>query len=101
MNWWGVKWVSPNSVVNLLLWWEDWKMNKQRRLIWDAIPMAVLWSVWNVRNKLVFENEAPDWNKISDLILSRVAFWVKSKEGGSEFSLDDFIFRINSLLEAI
>lgn len=87
MYWWGVKWVSPKSVVDLFFWWKDWTMNKQKRLIWEAFPMAVL---WNVRNKIVFENEAPNWDKTSDLILSRVAFWIKSKEGSFDFSLDDF-----------
>lgn len=94
-------WVAPKTVVNLFNWWKGWKMKKKKMMIWEAIPMAVLWTIWNVRNKLVFENEAPDWVRTTDMIKSRVAFWVKSKEGGAEFSMDDFLYRINSLLESL
>lgn len=73
MSSWGVVWVSPKSVVNLFLWWKDCKMRKGKRLTWDATPVAVLWAIWNLRNKLVFENATPDWDIINGLIKSRIA----------------------------
>lgn len=101
LAWWGVQWVSPNTVVNLLLWWKCNKLNKDKKLIWEVIPLAILWTIWNARNALVFESTAPQWDNITDLIKVRVALWVKSKMGGNNFSIEDFLFRLNSILQSL
>lgn len=40
---------------------------------------AVLWSIWKVRNDLVFKNIILDVDEVTDLIKFRVAFWVKGR----------------------
>lgn len=60
LSWWGVKWVTPSSTKDLLMWWKDWKLKKIKRKIWDVIPMAVIWTIWKLRNSRVFENAITD-----------------------------------------
>lgn len=101
LAWWGIQWIPPNTVVNLLLWWKSSNLKKDRKLIWEVIPAAILWTIWNTRNALVFENTTPQWDNITELIKVRVALWVKSKMGGNNFSIEDFLFRLDSILQAL
>lgn len=45
LNWWGCQWITPESIVRLLNWWNGWKFKKGELQIWKALPCAVLWLV--------------------------------------------------------
>ncbi|KAL7180992.1 hypothetical protein ACSBR1_039952 [Camellia fascicularis] len=53
-------WVPSGLVQALLEWWQSWKYKKAKKVLWEVIPFAVLWSVWGLRNKCVFEHAQPD-----------------------------------------
>ncbi|KAI8531268.1 hypothetical protein RHMOL_Rhmol11G0123200 [Rhododendron molle] len=73
---------------------------KMQRDIWDAIPLAVMWTIWsNKRNPYVFENSNPDWVEILELIKIRAALWVKANGGAENYTVDDFVFRLRSILD--
>ena len=40
LKWWGLKWLCPCSVRNLLDWWQSWRFKKLKKLIWESIPLA-------------------------------------------------------------
>lgn len=104
LDWWGVRWATPKTLVDLFLWWKDWNMKNDKKVIREVIPMATLWTIWNLRNNLFLEEKAPDWNGTSDLLKIRVALWVKSKMGGNVYRLytmDDFICRVKSIVESL
>ena len=96
----GVELVSPSSIGDLLDWWYSWKFKGVRKMIWEVIHVVVLSSVWYQRNKLFFEGSTPIWDEIIEQIKYRVAFWVKIRLKAADYSINDFVFNLESLKEA-
>ena len=77
----------------MLIWWQGEKFKDVKRVLWEAIPMAILWTIWNLRNQCIFQGVQPDWEEAQDLIKYRIAFWVKIKSENCHDSMDDLVFR--------
>ncbi|CAL5435347.1 unnamed protein product [Camellia sinensis] len=97
ISWWGSQWVSPSSLQDLLLWWYGQKFKNLGKLIWEVIPLAVVWSLWIARNNMVFNSIVPVWGNIVDSIKIKVATWrfliVSGTSLGTSRSLDVRILR--------
>ena len=52
----GIDWVMPGSVVELLFSWYHW-IGKYISDIWDLVPGCLMWTVWFERNWRSFEDE--------------------------------------------
>ena len=51
----GVHWVMPCHVVDLLASW-SYKCSRRKSLvIWGMIPHCIMWGVWRERNARTFE----------------------------------------------
>ena len=50
----GVQWVFPESVKEVLFSWRDPFVGKKRKKIWNSIPLCIFWMVWKERNRLAF-----------------------------------------------
>ncbi|GFS37612.1 hypothetical protein Acr_00g0053050 [Actinidia rufa] len=98
LRWCGVYWVAPASIVSLFHWWRAWSWKSRVKVIWTPIPLAVMWSIWNARNQKIFDNKPVNWLEIVDLIIARIAFWVSSSKDGRDLSMDDIIYRMNSVI---
>lgn len=101
LNWWGIQWVTPNSIPMLFAWWINFKQKPKAALIWDCIPLAILWSIWKMRNEFIFENRDIIWDEVVDLIKLRIALWARAKWEPSDYSLNDFIYRLPSILASL
>ncbi len=54
-NLFGLTWVMPKRVVDLLSCWQG-KMGRHRNIeIWRAIPHCLMWCLWKERNARLFE----------------------------------------------
>ena len=53
----GVQWMLPASVRETLLGWDGSFVGKKRREVWRVGPLRIFWTVWKVRNKIVFEDD--------------------------------------------
>ena len=53
----GVLWVLPSSVKEILLRWHDTFVGKKRIKVWRAISLCLFWMVWKEINRIAFENE--------------------------------------------
>ena len=97
IDWWGFHWVCPGSVVALFDWWIGTKIRKKELQIWKALPLAVLWSIWKLRNDCVFNSAQPNSLQLCELTKIRVAIWLKSHSIGNScsYSIHDFIFNFN------
>jgi hypothetical protein len=47
----GIHWVTPRRVVDLLLGWRNW-FGKHHSSIWNLVPSCLMWSVWRERGML-------------------------------------------------
>ncbi|KAL7212077.1 hypothetical protein ACSBR2_014861 [Camellia fascicularis] len=86
-----MSWVSPESIPNLLVWWYGHNPKHLGKIIWEAIPLAVLWSLWLARNQKVFNHKDPIWKELVELVKIRVAIWSKQSVKSSYYSINDFI----------
>lgn len=55
---------DPAKIHTLLIWWKDWKLKGKKKMIWEFIPFAVLWTIWNQRNQCVFEEVSLNWEEV-------------------------------------
>ena len=53
----GVQWVLPATVKEMLLGWNGTFVGKKRKGVWRASPLCLFWTVWEARNKVAFEEE--------------------------------------------
>lgn len=75
-------------------------MNKEKGIIWDCTRLAVMWSIWNKRNSVIFEGVTLDCDEITEAKKIRIALWVKTKEGGcgAEYSIDVYLLYHTAVL---
>ena len=53
----GVQWVLPATVKEMLLGWNGTFVGKKRKGVWRASLLCLFWTVWKARNKVAFEEE--------------------------------------------
>ena len=64
----GVLWVLPHRVVDLLFEWRNW-FGKHNLSLWNLVPLCLMWTVWRERNARTFEDV---WRSTDQLIESFV-----------------------------
>ncbi|CAL5421767.1 unnamed protein product [Camellia sinensis] len=97
LKWWDVQGALPDSVEAVLDWWAGVRFTKKARLMWKALPMVVMWSLWNHRNECLFRDVAPSGEGVSDMVKVRMAFWFKEVYKDCRFSVHDFIFNLEHI----
>ena len=98
LKWWGVCWVAPKSIYEVLMWWRDVRSSKLAGIVWKLIPLAVLWTVWRWRNGLIFNNVQPQWELAMDVVVRRTAIWAKNHAGLKEYSLHDLMVNTHAVI---
>lgn len=97
LRWWGIKWVVPSSIKSLFIWWQSWRFKKTKKVLWEPISFATLWSIWKVRNDLIFRGVIPKWEEMGEIIKFRVATWFKAFQGSRVFSTNDILLETSSI----
>lgn len=97
LKWWGFVGALPDAVEKVLIWWDGAKVRKSERALWKSVPLAVLWSIWKLRNECKFKHSNPSLVEVIELIKIRVAIWAKSSHNLAQFSVNDFIFNMNQI----
>jgi len=55
-SWFGMEWVMPSSVLDLLSGWGTLLGRGPINRIWKQVLLCVLWSLWRERNSRLFED---------------------------------------------
>ncbi|RVW92386.1 hypothetical protein CK203_032497 [Vitis vinifera] len=71
----GVVWVFPNSVRNLLLEWKIKGLEKKRGVVWKMAPICLFWCIWGERNRRVFQEEEKSDTSLKNLFLWSLLEW--------------------------
>ncbi|KAL4585499.1 hypothetical protein LXL04_010120 [Taraxacum kok-saghyz] len=69
--WWGVPTPSVLSVDALVRWADGVTLNREAKMVFDAVIIVAFWNIWSVRNKLVFDSNP---KSSTDSILSPSLF---------------------------
>ena len=76
---WGLNLVLHQEPVAVLLAWQQALPNKCSTEVWNMSFFAIIWSIWLLRNDMVFNGKDFDFMKIIDTIKFRLAIWLKAK----------------------
>ncbi len=65
----GVSWVIPARVIDVLAW-------GGQRVIWDAVPLCLMWLLWRERNRRPFEDSERSSVELKFIFLRALCDWI-------------------------
>ena len=95
----GVLWVFPNNVADLLFGWFNC-FGKHKSSIWNLVPHCLMWIVWRERNSRIFEDEEHSKTKLSELFFGLLFDWARTWRLTSEVSLASFVVSLNFTIDS-
>ncbi|GLT51274.1 hypothetical protein SLA2020_246950 [Shorea laevis] len=79
-SWWGVCTASQSSIQNHFRQHTDLFRQLKVKEAWNLIWYAVIWTLWNWRNQMVFGKEMNKEMEVVDLIKLKSFAWLKAKD---------------------
>ncbi|KAJ0511624.1 putative RNA-directed DNA polymerase [Helianthus annuus] len=64
--------------------------SKKKKLVFNAIAQVVIWSVWRMRNEVLFGQASPSVSKVVEEVKSLTFLWIKNRSGSSNWSWNDW-----------
>ena len=95
MEWWGINGCVPKSVAELAHGWVymcPWRNSKRA---WTTLFFAIVWTIWEARNRKIFKDEESVMSVARDSIQFRVAWWFKHHGYGSNNPVTSLIQNIS------
>ena len=89
----GIDWVMPGSVVDLLFCWYHW-LGKHSSDIWDLLPGCLMWTIWTERNRRSFEDEGKTVVQLLELCQRTLFDWSRCWGFSDCSNLLDFLSSI-------
>ncbi|KAK3204429.1 hypothetical protein Dsin_018475 [Dipteronia sinensis] len=84
MAWLGVWCCCNKSLVGWAHGWTRLCPRKKYDRAWNSLFCAITWTVWEVRNNLLFKGKQVSISLATDLVKFREAWWFKHHERGSK-----------------
>ncbi|CAL5386805.1 unnamed protein product [Camellia sinensis] len=94
LNWWDVQEALPGAVERLLPWWDSEKFGR-------GIPLVVLWSLWKLRNDVVFNALVPNVAELCEVIKVKVALRLRPYYSEHSFTVQDFVLNLRQMKRCI
>ena len=76
---WGLNWVTHHESKIMFLAWQQALPEKSSKELWKILFYVIVWSIWKLRNDMVFNGKVFDFVQIFDIIKFRLASWFKTK----------------------
>ena len=81
--------------------YEDWMGRKWRNVVmkklWCSTFFAVAWSLWLMRNEIIFQQKQLDVQVLCSLIRWRVALWTKAWKDQLPYSVNDLARKFDAI----
>jgi hypothetical protein len=74
----GISWVLPFEIVDLLSCWRGGCRNTRIRKVWDMVPLCIFWCLWWERNARCFEGMERNVLELKGLVLRTLMEWSKA-----------------------
>ena len=87
----GTTWVFLHSVRQTLLAWQGVHVGKKRKKIWMVAPSCLFWTLWQERNRVVFDNGVNNAQIIKANFLSNLWNWTNLYSVVNTTSFVDFL----------
>ena len=102
----GLVWVFPALVRNLLLEWKVKRLGKKRRAVWRLASICLFWCIWGKQNRRTFQEEEMSDPYLRNLFFQTLLEWSQqfldldspSFLEGSAFYLSRFFLSFCSLV---
>ena len=91
MNLWGLSWIPPISLRASLQQWSFPRAEPFFKKVWLAVFYIITWSLWKERNGRIFNNISLPMEKVCDMILIRLGWWIKGWGDPFPYSCDDIV----------
>ena len=75
LSFFGVIWVFPNLMRNLLGEWKIKGLGKKRKAVWRLAPICLFWCIWGERNRRIFQEEEMSDTSLRKLFLRSLLEW--------------------------
>jgi len=79
----GVEWVMPSSVVDLLSAWGTLLGRGPVHRMWKQVPLCVLWGLWREKNSRLFEDVEVQVGALCKKVFNMLYLWVSAHSLGS------------------
>ncbi|XVF83559.1 hypothetical protein PTKIN_Ptkin16aG0498800 [Pterospermum kingtungense] len=76
---WGIQWAAHKDAWSNFIEWHSLLPSSSGEIIWKISFYAILWSIWILRNEVVFKNKQLDFIMLIDLVKFRIIHWAKAK----------------------
>ena len=93
----GVSWVMPHQVRELITCWQCGFGRQQYSMIWKAIPHCIMWCIRQERNQRSFEDIEMGVADLKIFCFRTLFDWIRASGCFSFLSLQDFLDSCNSL----
>ena len=74
----GISWVMPRGVVDLISCWNGCKGRQEAGKIWKVIPHCIMWCLWCERNARSFNGEEASIPALKHRLLQTMLEWLKA-----------------------
>jgi hypothetical protein len=100
----GVEWLMPRRVLDLLNSWGNLLGRGQVKQIWKQVPSCVMWGLWRENNARHFEDVEMPLLELRRNMLNTLFIWVLAHHSPSRVTFAEFsisCFSVSFFLEAL
>jgi hypothetical protein len=92
----GIHWVILERVVDLLFGWRKW-FGKNFSAVWNLVPLCLMWTIWQERNRRIFEDLKRSGNQLLEYFSGLLFDWSRVWGFTAFTSLLDFIASLSAV----
>ncbi|KAI9153915.1 hypothetical protein LWI28_018395 [Acer negundo] len=94
VQWWEVSSCLTDSIKTWFQGWHGLCPSISHRRVWDTLFAAVIWSIWESRNQLIFNGEDPSLTQAANIVKFRTALWFKHHGRGSKIPISTMLLNL-------